>query len=157
MSDEIKLKTAQNVFQTLCTIFDEKKFKYEKHPDDLIINFSMSTEDLPILFVLNVDAERQLIRLHSPIPVLFEGDSRKDGAVAACQANYQIADGSFDFDYKQGKVVYRITSSFIDSLISRDVFEYLISFAFFAVDKYNDKFFMLAKGKADIEEFFKRD
>ena len=41
----------------------------------------------------------------------------------------------------------------MDSLISKDLFEYMIIIAIHTVDKYNDKFFMLAKGQMSIEEF----
>ncbi len=49
-----------------------------------------------------------------------------------------------------------MTSSYIDSLISKDVFEYMVAVASYTVDEYNDKFFMLAKGQLPIEEFFKK-
>ena len=156
MSDDKKLKNAQNMYKTLCAMLDEKELKYEKHENDLVVTFTLGGEDIPMQFVLNVDAERQLIRLLSPIPVIFGEDKRIEGAIAACQANYGIADGSFDFDFKQGRIIFRMTSSFIDSLISKDVFEYMIAVAGYTVDEYNDKFFMLAKGKLSIKEFFNK-
>ena len=106
--------------------------------------------------MLPLSSDRQLIRLLSPIPVTFEGDKRIEGAIATCQANYRIADGSFDFDFKQGRILFRMTSSYIDSLISKDVFKYMVAVASYTVDEYNDKFFMLAKGQLPIEEFFKK-
>lgn len=156
MSDDKKLKNAQTVFKTLCEMMDEKELKYEKHEDDLVVNFILGGDDLPMQFVLNVDAKRELIRLLSPIPVTFEGDKRIEGAIATCQANYRIADGSFDFDFKNGRILFRMTSSYIDSLISKDLFEYMVAVASYTVDEYNDKFFMLAKGQLPIEEFFKK-
>ena len=102
------------------------------------------------------DSKRELIRLLSPIPVTFEGDKRVEGAIATCQANFRIVDGSFDYDFKQGRILFRMTSSYIDSLISKDVFEYMVAVASYTVDEYNDKFFMLAKGQLPIEEFFKK-
>ncbi len=156
MSDDKKLKNAQNVYKTLCAMLDEKELKYEKHEDDLVVTFILGGDDIPMQFVLNVDSDRQLIRLLSPIPVTFEGDKRIEGAIATCQANYRIADGSFDFDFKQGRILFRMTSSYIDSLISKDVFEYMVAVASYTVDEYNDKFFMLAKGQLPIEEFFKK-
>lgn len=156
MSEDKKLKNAQNVYKTLCAMLDEKEVKYEKHEDDLVVTFIMGGDDLPMQFVLNVDAKRELIRLISPIPITFEGDKRIEGAIATCQANYRLADGSFDFDFRNGRILFRMTSSFIDSLISKDLFEYLVAVASYTVDEYNDKFFMLAKGQLPIEEFFKK-
>lgn len=157
MSDDKKLKNAQNVFKTLCAMLDEKELRYDKREDDLVVDFTMSGEDIPMRFVINIDAKRELIRLLSPIPVTFEGDKRIEGAIAACQANYRMADGSFDFDFKSGKVLFRMTSSYIDSIISKELFEYMVAVAGYTIDEYNDKFFMLAKGQLPIEEFFKKN
>ena len=156
MSDEKKLKNAQNVYKTLCDMLDEKGVRYQKHEDDLVVTFLMSGDDLLMHFILNVDAKRDLIRLLSPIPVTFEEDKRVEGAIATCQANYRLADGSFDYDYSTGKVLFRLTSSYLDSLISKEVLEYMVAISIYAVDEYNDKFFMLSKGQLAIEDFFNK-
>lgn len=156
MADEKKLKNARLVFNTLCGMLDEKDFKYEIHEEDLVVTFGMSGEDIPMNFVINVDAERELIRVLSLLPFEFEEDKRVDAAIATGQINYRLADGSFDFDYKTGRVIFRMTSSYKDSLISMDVFEYMIAVASFTIDEYNDKLLMLAKGTASVDEFFKK-
>lgn len=156
MSDDKKLKNAQNVYKTLCAMLDDKELKYEKHEDDLVVTFILGGDDIPMQFVLKVDSDRELIRLISPIPASFEGDKRIDGAIATSQVNYRLADGSFDYDFRQGRVLFRMTSSFIDSLISKDLFEYMVAVASYTVDEYNDKFFMLAKGQLPLEEFFNK-
>lgn len=156
MSEEKKLKNARNVFNTLCEMLDEKNFHYDKHEEDLTITFGMNGEDIPMQFVVNIDAKRELVRLLSPLPLAFDEDKRVDAAVATCQINYRLADGSFDFDFKTGRVLFRMTSSFTDSLISKDLFEYMIAVAGYTVDEYNDKLFMLAKGMIPVDEFFKK-
>lgn len=156
MTDEKKLKTARNVFNTLCGMLDEKDFHYEIHEEDLVVTFGMTGEDIPMQFVVNIDATRDLVRVLSMLPFTFEEDKRVDAAVATCQINYRLADGSFDFDYKTGRVIFRMTSSYKDSLISMEVFEYMIAVASFTIDEYNDKLLMLAKGMIPVEEFFKK-
>ena len=156
MCDEKKLKKARSVYNTLCEMLDDKKLTYKKHEEDLVITITMNGDDLPMPFVINIDASRELIRVVSSIPVTFGEDKRIEGALAACRLNYALADGSFDFDCKNGKVVYRMTSSYIDSLISKDLFEYMIGTACYTVDVYNDKFLMLSKGMITLEEFFKK-
>ena len=116
----------------------------------------MVGDDLPMGFMLNIDAERELIRLLSPIPVTFEDDKRLEGAIATSQINYRIADGSFDYNYKKGTVIFRLTSSYIDSLISKDLLEYMVGVAGYTIDEYNDKLVMLAKGELPLEAFFEK-
>ena len=156
MSDEKKLKNARLVFNTLCGMLDQKDFKYEIHEEDLVVTFGMGGDDLPMHFVINIDAERDLIRVLSRLPFVFEEDKRVDAAIATSQINYRLADGSFDFNYKTGHVLFRMTSSYKDSLISMEVFEYMIAVASFTIDEYNDKLLMLAKGMITVDEFFKR-
>lgn len=140
----------------VCELLDGQEGHYEKHEDDLVVTFVMGGDDIPMPFILRVDAERELIRLVSPIPVVFEGDRRLDGAIATCQANYRIVDGSFDYDYKEGKILFRLTSSFMDSLISKELLGYMVAVAGATVDEYNDKFVLLATGQKKLEDFFNK-
>lgn len=155
MEDEKKLKKARMVFDTVCATLDAKEFKYDKDEDELAVTYMVGGDDIPMLMVIRIDAERELVRLLSPVPAVFEGDKKIEGAIATCQANYNLADGSFDYGYKEGKVLFRMTSSFCDSLISGELLEYMMGCAAFTVDAYNDKFLMLALGKLSLEEFFK--
>ena len=155
MAGEINLKRAQQVYKDLCDKLDEMKLRYTKHEKDLVITFTVTGDDLPMQFVLNIDAKRELIRLISPLPVQFTGEKKVEACIATSQANYTLADGSFDFDFKEGTIYFRMTSSYVDSLISKDLFAYMISVACLTVDEYNDKFLMLSKGMLALEEFFK--
>ena len=69
MADEKNLKLAKSVYNSLCEMLDEKNVRYDKHQDDLIISFITGGDDIPMQFLVKVDAERQLIRVLSPIPV----------------------------------------------------------------------------------------
>lgn len=155
MAEDKKLAKAGIIFNTLCGKLDEMKLKYEIHEEDLVITFVARGNDLPMQFVLNIDAERELIRLMSLIPAKFEGEKRVDGAIATNQVNFKLADGSFDFDYETGLIMFRMTSSYVDSLISKELFGYMIAVALLTVDEYNDKFLMLSKGMMNVEDFFK--
>lgn len=156
MTDDKKLKKALSIYNGMCDVLTASGLRYEKHEEDLVITFNAVGNDIPMRFILNVDADRELIRVLSPIPATFEGDKRLEGAIATSQINFYLADGSFDFDYENGKVYFRMTSSYIDSLISKEVILYMVACAGQVVDEYNDKLLMLSKGLLPIEEFFKR-
>ena len=155
MADEKKLKAARNVYESLCDMLDEKGIKYDKHPEDLVVTFVMQGEDIPMQFVVQVDSMRELIRVASPIPVTFDGDKRLAGAIVTSQANYKLVDGSFDYDYNKGKVYYRMTSSYIDSVISKELCEYMVGASCYIVDEFNDKFLMVAKGGMSALDYIK--
>lgn len=152
MSD-IKTVRAQKAYETLCAAINERNWKYEKVDDELLVHFSVSGDDLPMQFLIFVDAERQLIRLLSPMPFDMAEEKRIDGAIATCHATYGLTDGSFDYDLSNGRISYRMTNAFLDNEISMATIQYMIDFAGVIIDKYNDKFFALNKGFLTVEKF----
>lgn len=153
MAEADKMANAKQVFKDLCTTLDNRKLSYDKREKDLVIIFSMVGEDFPMRFVLMVDAERQLLRVSSRLPVTAPEDKRMEVAIAACAASYGLADGSFDYDINEGTIDFRLTASFRNSKIGEGLFDYLVVCSSITVDKYNDKFFTLCKGMIDIKDF----
>ena len=90
------------------------------------------------------------------MPFRFSEGKRVEGAIVTSRANYVMVDGNFDYDYTTGSIVYKMTSSIRDSLISEDLLFYMVSCAFSMVDEFNDKFLMVDKGAISLEEFFKQ-
>jgi hypothetical protein len=66
-------------------------------------------------------------------------------------------DGCFDYDLSDGQILFRLTSSYRDSLLSEALFEYMVMVSASTIDKYNDRFFMLAKGMISLEQFIEMD
>ena len=140
MADEKNLKLAKSVYNSLCEMLDEKNVRYDKHQDDLIISFITGGDDIPMQFLVKVDAERELIRVLSPIPVTFGEEKRVEGAIATCHATYTLADGSFD--YEGIRKAINPKTKLITIQRSKGY-----------ATRPTDKFFMLAKGQMSIEEF----
>ena len=112
---------------------------------------------MPMAFAIFCDAERQLIRLISFLPFNMSKEKIVEGAIATSLVNYYLSDGSFDFNLADGSIVFKLTSSFRDSLISEKLFEYMIDLSCVTVDKYNDQFLMMDKGKLSIEDFIRNN
>ncbi len=155
MSDAMKLEAAKKVYQTLCAAIEARGWNFEKKEEELLVHFGVNGDDLPMTFILRIDTSRQLISLMSPVPVKMGEDKRIEGAIATCSASYGLPDGSFDYDLSDGSICFRMTASFLESQIGEDLFQYMISYACTAVDKYNDQFLMIAKGMLSIEDFLK--
>lgn len=156
MADQKQTKNAEAVFKTLCETLDDRKWVYDKHPEDSVVHFVVGGDDIPMEFVVYIDPDKELVRMMSQLPFAFSEEKRVEGAIATCQANYRLVDGSFDYDYKTGKILFRLTSSFRESLISKDLLGYMIDCSCFTVDEFNDKFLMIDKGTLTIEDFFKK-
>ncbi len=157
MSDEMKMERAKKVYNTLCTAIDKRDWTYDREDEDLIVRFNVSGEDIPMSFILIVDADRQLVRLLSPIPFNMGEDKRMDGAIATCVASYGFINGSFDYDLEDGSIVFRLTQSFRGSDVSEEVLQYMISLSCSVVDNYNDRFMALNKGLLSITDFIAKE
>jgi len=152
MSEEKELKQAQNVFKSLCEMLDERDWHYEKYEEDLTIKCGAQGEDLPMEILMKVDKQRQIVTLLSPMPFAVSENRRSALAVAVSQANHGMIDGSFDYDYLTGRIFFRMTSSYRESLIGKALLSYMLLCACQTIDEYNDKFLMVAKNNMTVEE-----
>ena len=144
---------AKEVYEKLCAAIEDRDWKYEKKEEDLVVVFSVSGEDIPMHFVIKVDAKRSLVRVTSPLMFHMPEEKRVDGAIASCAASFGLADGSFDYDISDGSIAFRMTATYRDSEISEKMLQYMISCACHVVDLYNDRFLMLSLGKIDVDAF----
>jgi len=157
MADQVDMRKAKSVFTSLVNMLDTRDWKYEKHEEDLLIRSASSGDDLPVEFVVVVNPKNQVVQFLSRLPFSIPDDKRVDAAIAVCVANYGLVDGSFDYDISDGEIRYRLTSSYRESELGADLFEYMIMVAATTVDNYNDKFFMLAKGMLTVQDFIEQE
>lgn len=144
---------ALDTFATLCQALDNNDWKYKKDEEKLIVECGAQGDDLPMEITIHVDAERQIVLLFSKLPFAIQEDKRLDVAIAVSAVNNALADGSFDYDVTNGRMYFRMTNSFMDSVLSEEVFAYMLYCSCKTIDDYNDKFLMLAKGMLDMEKF----
>lgn len=157
MANEVNMAKARQVYNSIVTMLNERDWKFDQFDDDLVIRSGIKGDDLPIEFLLIVNAKNQVIQFISKLPFTVPDDKRVDAAIAVCVANYGLVDGSFDFDISDGELRYRLTCSYRDSDLSPNLFEYIIMCAASTVDQYNDKFFMLCKGMITVQQFIEQD
>lgn len=153
MIDDNKMNLAKQVYQTLCDAIDNRGWKYGKDEEKLLVHFGVNGDDIPMNFILVVDAKRQLVRLMSPLSCKMSENKRMEGALATCAASYGMANGNFDYNLSTGEIVFRMTASFRGSVIGEGLFQYMISCACAMVDQYNDQFLAIDKGVLSIADF----
>lgn len=154
---EINMTKAKEVYRTLLKMLDAKKFKYERHDEDLLIKSGIRGEDLPVEFLMVVIPKNEVVQFISPMPFNIAEDKRVEAAVAVAIANYGLINGSFDFDLSDGEIRFRLTTSYRDSTLGKDLFEYMMMVGASTVDNYNDKFLMLSKGIITVEQFMEQE
>ncbi|MDE6373218.1 MAG: hypothetical protein K2L72_01835, partial [Clostridia bacterium] len=75
--------------------------------------------------------------------------------IAVARANFNIADGCFDFDYVGGKLYFRMLSSYADNLLDKETYEYMLMIACRIVGDYTEKFQTASKKDMTPEEICK--
>lgn len=154
---EPNMTKAKETFASLCRMLDNRNWHYDKIEEDLMIKSSVKGEDLPIDFIMRVNPRNEIVSFLSWMPFKVEESKRVDVALATCVVNYVLADGSFDYDLTDGSILFRMTSSYRGSVLSEDLFEYMLMVAATTVDDYNDKFFMISKGMLTIQQFIESE
>ncbi len=155
---EANMKQAKEVYETLVRMLDTRDWNYDRDDDRLLIQSSIKGDDLPVEFIIIVDAEREVVRYLSKLPFAIPEEKRIDGALAVCVANNGMVNGSFDYDIKTGEILFRLTTSFKSgSVLSEDLLEHIIMLSAVMVDNYNDKFLMLGKGVLSLQQFIEQE
>ncbi|HBB72550.1 MAG TPA: hypothetical protein DCZ71_08100 [Ruminococcus sp.] len=153
MADEINEKQAERVYETICEMFRDMDFTHTPHDEEMVVTCTVHGDDIPMDIAFYVFPKRQMVSLISLMPFKVPQDKRIDVALAVTTANYGIVDGSFDFDLGSGRIRFRMTESFRESIIGKAQFKYMLSAAASTIDLYNDKFLMMSKGYMSLDQF----
>lgn len=153
MANENEARAAREVYDTLCNTLTSMEWNFDRDDEKLRVTFGVQGDDIPMHFVIAIDEDRQLVRLISFLPFEFGEDKRVEGSVATNQINYSLAEGCFDFGLNDGRPIFRVTTSFRESLVGDEMFRYMIHLACYTVDRYNDQLEALSNGTLTIQKF----
>ena len=146
---------ARALYKTLCQTLDNMKWHYNKEEEKLIIRTSAVGDDLSMKLMIKIDADRQVMYLKSPMPFAIPDHVRDTMAKAILYANYSMLNGSFEFDFSDGYLAFKMVIPYMESILSEKVCHYMIILSCNMTDKFNDKFQALVEGRMTIAEFEK--
>ena len=155
MAEEKEIRQAQATYDTLCEMLKERDWHYESDEDNFTIMCGARGEDLPMEIRIQVDPERLIVTLLSQMPFSVPEDKRVEMALAVSAINFSLVDGSFDYNFVDGTMLFRMTSSYRESLVGKDMFEYMLYVSCKTIDDYNDKLLMIIKEKMTLEDLVK--
>ena len=143
---------ARALYNTLCHTLDSMNWRYDK-PDELAIHTIARGVNMPIKLVIRIDADNQVMYLKSPMPFAIPASLRDVLGKAVNIANFSMLNGSFEYDYSDGYLAFRMVVPYMDSIISEAVCKYMIILSCSMTDRFNDKFKALAEGRMTLNEF----
>lgn len=150
---DVNMRKALDVFDDVKAMFRKNNWTFDADEEKLVIKTGFKSDDLPINFRFRVHSRNELVLIVSELPIDINKSKREDIAMAVSYANFKMLDGSFDFDYKEGKIYFRLTSSYRNSLLNSELYEYMVNVSVGTIDDYNDKFNAINEGKMSLAKF----
>ncbi len=161
MEDEQKrMKNAAQNAEVLLAMLDHQKLKYtieERTEVRTHIRIHFTGEDIPMTLHIILRTDRQIVSVLSVLPFKIGEARRQDAAIAVAAANHGLIDGSFDLNMQTGEIRFRLTSCFIETVLSEALYSYLMYVSAETIDRYNDRFRDLNEGKLNLEGFLAAD
>lgn len=154
MTNSDGLQTARDNFSKLCAVLDDNKFKYEKNDDELSIHCLAKGKEMPVEIIIKFNPQLEIVSLLSPLPFTVKEESRNSAAVAVARINFGMVDGNFDFNYSTGKLVFRLTASFANSILGKDAFEYVLFTSLQTVEEYNGKLLTVCEKNMSVDQIY---
>jgi len=134
-------------------MLDNKEWNYKRDEENFVIIKALQGNDIPMEFIIRILPSQQIIVFTSVLPFKINKEKWVDIAIACCSVNYILLDGSFDFSVNDGIIKFRMTASYQNSSLNKELFENMLIVSACTVDEYNDKLLMLSKGNLDIHKF----
>jgi hypothetical protein len=147
------MRKAREVYGVLLGALESMDWKHTVGEEELSVNYIIENDDFSIGFSISLHLQNELIELYASMPLTFPEDLRAEGAIATTAINYKLRDGSFDLDLADGKMLFRMTSSYCDTLIGHGLFRYMINTSSSTVFHYVNLLYLLAEGEIDIDSF----
>ena len=158
--EQAKILNTKKNADILISMLDHAGLKYtvkERTDSRTRIRINFSGNDLPITLYMILRADREIVSVYSAMPFTVPEGKRYEAAIAAAAANHGLIDGSFDLNTETGEIRFRLTSCFIGTLLTEELFSYLMYVSAETIDRYNDRFADLADGRCTLEDFIRAD
>lgn len=153
MADNKLIARADEVYDILVSELDSREWHYDEDREKRTIRFSVSGKQMTVAYDFKIDADRQLILLNSLLPFDIKEGKSGDFMLAVCRTNSSLPDGRFRLYLENDAVSFDMTCSYIESLIGEELFEYLINYTLFIVDRYGPRLKDLNDDVIDVQKY----
>lgn len=145
--DKKQLKQAQAIYKTICKTLKSDDWNYDGYEDELVIKSGARGNDLPIPLLIRVNAEKEAVSIYSELPFMIPEGVRNRLAVAINIINFELFNGCFDYDYKSGKILFRVVQFYSGCELNKEIIMNLLMIACTTADLYNDRLLYIAKAE----------
>jgi hypothetical protein len=151
-----KMEEASQVYRTLKLMLEISDLRFEKYDDELVLRCGFDTDTQPVDLTIYVRAKEQVILTLSHIPCKFSDDKRVEGAIATSLVNYDLSEGSFDYNFLDGEIRFKHSLTFCGMTILPEFVSHLLQYSVETVNKYRDLFCKLADAEITLNKFLEQ-
>ena len=156
MAKEKNLYYAREAYDAVCTALDEMDWSYQRDDEKLMVSFGVNGEDIPITVVIACNLDLQFLQLMSLLPFNAPSYRMTEVASSICVINYRLAVGNFDLSLDDGTIMFKLNSSFRETLISTELVHSLIYLTCSTVDKSNGDLLALCSGDMTLKDILEK-
>lgn len=149
-----KQAVAKKWYKAMCKMLDKRGWTYDKEEDKNKISCKVSGDNGTLDVRMYLDAERELAITWVFVDLKVPEEMRETMAHAVNVVNYCLIHGAFDFGQEKGNLLYRCTSSYRDSVVSDEWFNYLLGVSVSSADMYVEKLRRVVKGYLTVDELY---
>lgn len=149
-----KKAVASKWYKTMCNMLDDRGWTYDKDEEKFKISCKADGDNGVLDIRMYLDAERELAITWIFLDMHVPEEMRGTIADAVNVINYCLIHGAFDFGQEKGNLLYRCTSSYRDSVVSEDWFNYLLGVSCSSADLYMEKLRRVVKGYLTVDELY---
>ncbi|MCR4625318.1 MAG: YbjN domain-containing protein [Lachnospiraceae bacterium] len=141
--EELNAATSR-LFNISRDIFDKLAQKDSRitNEEKNVLEGDFTADPFNVHVKLTIYPENGLLSFFSLLP--FDVPPAKSNEVAklACTINYNdLYAGNYDYSVEQGKILFRLSIPFRNSILSKDLIEECLQYTISTVSKYNNKIF----------------
>ena len=107
-----------------------------------VLEGDFTSEPFNVHIKLSIYPENGLMAIFSLLPFDVPPAKSSEMAKLICSINYNdLYAGNYDYNVEQGKVIFRLSMPFRNSILSKELIEECIEYTVSTVSKYNNKMF----------------
>ena len=148
----VEKKIMEKNYKLLCKMLDDKGWKYDTDAEKYKISCDVEGENGTYSVRMYLDDERAVAITWVFIDLKVPSSMQETMSLAINAINSYVIHGVFDYGQEKGNLLYRCTSTFRESIVSEEWFEYLLDVACVTTDNHLSKLRRLVKGYLTLDE-----
>ena len=151
--DNEKRNKAISAYSCVTLTLEARDLKFERYDDELVARCGFDTDTFPLDLTIYTLAKEEAIMILSKLPFEFPKERGTECAFAVSAINYNLNEGSFDYNFIDREIRFRLSTSYCGTDATMDLCNHLIYYSAQTIKKYSDLLYSLLADALTFEQF----